>query len=365
MSQSNSREQADKHRLGTLALMLLAVAGCGHDTSGPGADAARVRLYYVGGRGNATLRVSASAGTVTESATVGASDAVTLVSGLRATDTVEIRVEETGPAPARFHPAVAVLTGTEIRQVQRFVLIPRRWTITATASPCRYAGQTVAIDLGLAYKPSVADPSSFYLRVPNAGDGWSYRAEAFPASVMPIPVAFDRTASTDAISASDSAGFWSAVADLESSVCQNVFQPAMSSAVSAARGVRVVLDRDLDATARGGPTMGEHRGATAFISGVIICRNAACLTSGTVPQHELLHVLGFGHTCAWPSVMRAGCAGETRPSAHDVAYFQVYYAARALQLSARAQHSLAAGHRSSAASGEAIRDSARQIVEYE
>ena len=345
-----------------LAFALLGALGCGHDTSAPGADAARVRLHYVGGRGDAALRVSARVGGVTESAIVGSSDAVTVGSGLSPSDTVEIRVEETGPAAGRFHPATAIVTGAAIGQVQRFVLLPRRWTIAATGSPCRQAGQTVDIDVALAYTRSVADPSSFYLRLPNAAAGWEYRAASVPAAAMPIPVAFDRAASTDPISAADSVGFWSAVNDLESSLCQNAFQPANRSAVSATRGVRVLLDRGLDVVARGGPTMGESRGTTSIISGVVVCRNASCLTSGTVPQHELLHVLGFGHTCAWPSLMRAGCAGEARLSAQDVAYFQVYYAARALQLATGAQHSLAAAHQGVTSGAGMVRESAPRAL---
>jgi hypothetical protein len=270
-------------------------------------------------------------------------------------DTVEIRIEETGSEASRFHPAVATVHASALTQVQRFVLIPRRWTIVARATPCRYSGQAVEVDLRLAYSRSLADPSAFYLRIPNADGSWTYRAESFPSAAMPIPVAFDHASSTDEIAASDSVAFWSAIADLESSLCRNVFQPAAMSAVSSTRGVRVLLDRDLDAVARGGPTFGEDRGASTLVGGVVICRNTACLTSGNVPQHELLHVLGFGHTCAWPSVMRAGCAGETRLSPQDVAYFQVYYAARELQLATGAQHSLAAAHQGVTASSLGMR----------
>ena len=326
-----------------LAFALMGTLGCGHDTSAPSADAIGVRLFYLGGRAEAALRVSATrTGAPTESATVGASNSVAFSSTLTSTDTVVIRVEETGTTPARFHPSLAVVTGESLRGTQAFVMIPRRWTIRTSGTPCRHAGQTVDIDVASAYARSVADPSSFYWRTPNVPAGWSYRAESFPASAMPIPVAFDRAMSTDAISAADSAAFWGAVNDLESALCRNAFRPAMRNALSATRGVRVLVDRSLDATARGGPTTGLERGASILVGGVIVCRNASCLTSGTVPQHELLHVLGFGHTCAWPSVMRAGCAGEVRASAQDAAYFQVYYAARALQLATGAQHGLGA-----------------------
>jgi hypothetical protein len=325
------------------AFALAGAQGCGHDTSAPSQDAIRVRLYYVGGRASAALRVSATrTDGVTESATVGGSDAVAFPGSLASTDTVVLRVEEPGTASARFHPALAVVTGESVRGTQAFVMIPRRWAIQASGTGCRYAGRMVDIDVAAAYSRSVADPSSFYWRAPNAATGWSYRAESFPTSAMPIPVAFDRATSTDAISAADSVAFWGAVNDLESALCRDAFRPAMPSALSATRGVRVLVDRGLDATARGGPTTGLDRGASILVSGVIVCRSASCLTTGTIPQHELLHVLGFGHTCAWPSVMRAGCAGEARASAQDAAYFQVYYAARALQLSTGAQHALGA-----------------------
>jgi hypothetical protein len=332
-----------------LAVALVGALAChdGDAATAPAADAVRVRLHYVGGRGGAALRVSARAGASTQSAAVGTSNQVTLRSGLSPDDSVEIRIDESGSATPRFHPAIATISGADLRTTQDFVLVPRRWTIAAGAgstSPCRYSGQTVDIDLELAYARSVADPSSFYWRTPNAGGGWTYRTAAFPASALPVPVAFDRTIGTDPVTDTDSASFWSVVNELESEICTNAFQPVVVTAVSPPRGVRIIIDRGLDAVARGGPNIETERGASVIVGGSIVCRAASCLASGEVGRHELLHVLGFGHSCAWPTVMRAGCAGEPRASATDVAYFQVYYAVRAIQLSAGAQHALAAAH---------------------
>lgn len=341
MSRTNSARIRWRH----LAIALVGATACGGDTAtAPDADGIRVRLQYVGGRGAASLRVSARVGTITESASVGASNQVVLASGLRPTDSVEIRVEEIGAGAPKFHPAIARVAGADLRATQTFVLVPRRWTIVADAAPCRRAGVSVDIDLELAYAPSVADPSSFYWKTPNAGGGWNYRTAAFARAALPVPVAFDHTSATDPITAADSASFWDALSDLEAELCVNAFQPAQMAAVSPTRGVAVLIDRDLDAVARGGPNTGLDRGATALVGGSVICRSPSCLASRPVVQHELLHVLGFGHTCAWPSVMRAGCSGESRTTASDVAHFQVYYAARALQLSTGAQHSLGAAH---------------------
>jgi hypothetical protein len=336
------------HRLWwqVLAIALVGAVACSDDATGPAGEAVHVRLEYVRGRGGAAIRVSARVGTITESATLGASNRIVLGSGLGPNDSVEIRVEETGSSAPRFHPSIATVTGASLRTTQTFVLIPRRWTITAGSGtvPCSHTGQTVGIDLELAYSRSLADPSSFYWKTPNGNGGSTYRTATFPPAALPVPVAFDRVTATDPITAADSASFWASVNDLESALCADVFRPAGMTAVSRSRGVAVTIDRDLDAVARGGPNTGLDRGSTALVGGSVVCRSAACLASRQVVQHELMHVLGFGHSCAWPSVMRAGCVGETRASALDVAYLQVYYAARALQLSAGAQHSLGAAH---------------------
>ena len=330
-------------RLAVAVAGLLACQSSDSATAPSAPDALRVRLHYVGGRGSASLRVTARAGTISESAIVGSSNAVVLGSGLGLEDSVEIRVEETGTS-ARFHPAIAIVTGANVRTAQQFVLIPRRWTIAAAATPCRYSGQIVGIDLDLAYTRSVADPSSFYWRTPNAGGGWTYRTATFPKSALPIPVAFDRATATEPISTADSMAFWNTVGELESELCENVFGAATMTAVTPARGVAVSIDRDLDATARGGPVRRDDQGVGSLVGGVMVCRATTCLTSGEVVRHELLHVLGFGHSCAWPTIMRAGCTGSPRASAQDVAYYQLYYAARAIQVATGAQHSLAAAH---------------------
>jgi hypothetical protein len=340
------RAQWHRLRCQVLAVALVGAVACSDDATAPASDGVRVRLAYVGGRGGAAIRVSARVDTITESATVGASNHVVLRRGLGPNDSVEVRVEETGSSAPRFHPAIAMVTGASVRATQTFVLIPRRWTITSGPGtvPCSHSGQTVGIDLELAYSRSVADPSSFYWKTPNGTGGSTYRTATFPPAALPVPVAFDRVTAADPITMADSAAFWAAVDDLESAICTDAFRPAPMTAVSPSRGVAVTIDRDLDAVARGGPTTGLERGSTALVGGSVVCRSATCLTSRQVVQHELMHVLGFGHSCAWPSVMRAGCAGDTRASALDVAYLQVYYAARALQLSAGAQHSLGAAH---------------------
>lgn len=161
---------------------------------------------------------------------------------------------------------------------------------------------------------------------------------------MPIPVAFNHATSTDGISGLDSAAFWSTVTELESELCEHAFQPATIGTMTPGRGVTVLVDRELDAFARGGPISDSNGGRTELVGGAVICRTTTCIASPETVRHELLHVLGFGHSCSWPTIMRAGCTGASRASEQDVAYFQVYYAARAMQLANGAQHSLAAAH---------------------
>jgi len=53
------------------------------------------------------------------------------------------------------------------------------------------------------------------------------------------------------------------------------------------------------------------------------------LSNRSLMTHELLHALGFHHTCAWPTVMGGyGCPSQAGATKSDVAAFHLGYAAR-------------------------------------
>jgi hypothetical protein len=63
--------------------------------------------------------------------------------------------------------------------------------------------------------------------------------------------------------------------------------------------------------------------------------------TGTV-EHELLHVLGFGHTEAWQTAMRPRAAVAQRITPTDVAYAQLLMAVHEMEEDPRVVAGLAA-----------------------
>jgi hypothetical protein len=101
-------------------------------------------------------------------------------------------------------------------------------------------------------------------------------------------------------------------------------------AVATARGI--VVHKDPAFAALGAhsmalpPTRGDYQRASVVIRTVVPTHTTVRDTTRRTIVHELLHVLGFGHTCSWPSVMTTGtlCADSLRamlPSPEDVAHY--------------------------------------------
>ena len=65
--------------------------------------------------------------------------------------------------------------------------------------------------------------------------------------------------------------------------------------------------------------------------GVVLFRHSSTLHDAHVVTHELLHLIGFGHTSAWETVSIPSGGSEPRLTPQDVAYVQLAYRLRRIQ----------------------------------
>jgi hypothetical protein len=220
---------------------------------------------------------------------------------------------------------------------QGIVLVPRTWTIPAG----RYAGQGVAVSPHRARTPVCPRCSVFWVRQQPRGQE-AVRFQGWPGSRFPLRVAFDREHSVPAGAVPDSAAFWRGVANLEDAFGMDLFRPARY-AQTLAKGVEevgpddvvlVVIDPSLPVA---GLTMVLGRRGFVEYAAVSLQRRGVVLTDygPELVGHEMMHALGFGHTCSWRSVsadlQRCPQMRTSAPSPEDVAHAQVLYRVRDLQ----------------------------------
>lgn len=65
--------------------------------------------------------------------------------------------------------------------------------------------------------------------------------------------------------------------------------------------------------------------------GSVSFRSAREIRNRSIVEHELMHVLGFGHTTAWPSAVEAAAPPDRTITAEDAAYAQLLLRAHALE----------------------------------
>jgi len=254
-------------------------------------------------------------------------------------DSLELIVDAADRAGRTYHPALARMHRRQAQGEQGFVLVPRRWTIPAG----RYAGQAVAISPHRAGTPVCPRCSVFWVRVqPQGQEPVPY--QGWPASRLPLRVAFDREHSSPAGTAPDSGAFWIGVDAMEAAFGTDLFRPARYSQ-TLAQGldpdapddvVHVLIDIHLPVT---GLTMVLARRGIMDYAAVSLRRRREMFTEygPELVAHEMMHALGFGHTCEWRSVtavdQRCPEMRASAPTPEDVAHAQVLYRVRDLQRS--------------------------------
>jgi hypothetical protein len=271
----------------------------------------------------------------TDSAAVDAAGRFAIALPARLPDSVTIIVDAAGGGRRTHYPSLARVARAEADREHGFVLVPRIWTVAAGT----YAGQRVSISPGLARRPVCTGCSSFWVRMPGTHTPAVY--QGWPASRFPLRMAFERAVSQPAGAAPDSAAFWRAVARVEGALGRDLFRPVPFSQTlprwpedDPNDVVLVHVDRSIPMP--GLTTMVGKRGHVEYAA-LTLQRASAALAPGgpELVAHELMHVLGLGHTCAWRSVMAdvSRCPDQRAetPTAEDVAYTQLLYRVRDLQ----------------------------------
>lgn len=254
----------------------------------------------------------------------------------------EVEVATADPEASPYLPALLRLDALELASQIRLLLIPRTWTVERGT----HAGAHVPISLDAAFDAPRA-VGAFYQVAPTAE---RYAALLYTwEAPFPLPVRLDRSGSDRPIEAADSLAWWKGVDHLEEVVGRDLFRPAGASVVGPAVSVRV--DRTLSKSGVGTPFThqpGERRmqdvegwhGNVAPVASLTTLRvdsarvtlqRPGLLANAFLAGHELIHVLGIGHGCSWPSIM-VECAGSNHqprkdePTAQDVAYLELLWA---------------------------------------
>lgn len=289
-------------------------------------------LHPADGGSPAGVRVVALAGGAADSVEVGDDGSFTLQLEAPAAAHARLLLR---PGPRDdYHPATRVVRIGR-GDTLRLVLIPRRWVIRTGT----HAGDTVDIDPRAATAPSCRGCNSFWRR--EEGDTVPGRTRGIPGwaeSSLPLRVAFDHELGAP-ITAGDSAAFMRVARALERDLGRRWFVPAQTRDVWEAPdgdpfgSILVSIDPELRDAGRGNwVTQGGE-----VLAGVVFLNSARLIHQPGGPQivaHELMHTLGFGHTCSWRSVLAdRHCPGRRAPAPtpEDVAHAQLLMRIRTLE----------------------------------
>lgn len=350
------------NRASLLLVLLLAAPGCAESPAGasPEGDGPfpviRGRVVAAGGGDASGLRATwrARDGSGGDAAPVAA-DGSFEIRATRADPAGELTID--GDPPRAFHPFLYPLHADSVSDLT-IVMVPRQWTIRAG----EHAEQVVDTSLD----PVVDDDarnflySYFWGQAEPRADPVRYLLDLAvrPLEAMPARVAFDRQGGANPVSPQDSAAVWGVLDRMEEVFGLDLFEPAVAEPAwwsepwrddpGLVPGViRVVLEPP---TWHGNPlgetapiswdqelgTWADEGRFSAFrvrhrlLDGGLLIVGAFepfQLSDGMIPwetvlTHEMLHVLGAGHTCRIPSP-QGPCMRTAEPSPHDVAYMEL------------------------------------------
>ena len=221
-------------------------------------------------------------------------------------DSIRLRIDASGESP--YYTASFVVPKARATEEIRVLLVPRRWTIRRG----RFTGATVSID-----------PANALRRVPGHGSFGRVAASRIvgwlPGS-FPIPIVFQPYRGRS-ISSSDSIAFWQAARDVEEAIGGRFFVPWNDTTMH--DGIFPV-DVHIDPRTPGsGLAFVSYDRDGNIFEGSIRFRGSPEMHLPGVVAHELMHILGFGHTLAWPSAMNARATTNYGVTADDVAYAQL------------------------------------------
>ena len=175
-----------------------------------------------------------------------------------------------------------------------------------------------------------ANCNSFYPK------SWLSRTpELWPVTDLPVPVAFNRAASSGTITDADSIAVWQIIGKMQDDLGRALFRPATLSSLVAPNDSgysfgAVLISIDNTLAPHAGYTNWFYDGQGNIYQARTRVGSESALSLAGLVTHELLHALGFHHTCAWPSVMGGyGCPLLGGATVQDAAAFNLAFALRA------------------------------------
>jgi Big-like domain-containing protein len=247
------------------------------------------------------------------------------------TDLVTLVVDDNG-RPRVHHPiSKQVQAAVAASAAARPLLIPESETFTSPT----YGTPTVAISLQSAFTRvcddnTNANCNSFFPQVWLGGI-----VPLWAASDFPIQLAFNHSATTSPITDADSIALWAVIHDMEADLGRPLFKPVSFSSLTppdangfSPKAVLVWVDNTL--TGFSGYSNWIWDGNQNMVAAKTRVRLNSYLANRSLMSHELLHALGFHHTCAWSTVMGGyGCTSASGITQTDAAAFNLGYQARA------------------------------------
>jgi len=245
------------------------------------------------------------------------------------TDSMSVLVDVTSGA-RRYHPTFALVATNRVSSTAlRPMLVPK----TSVFSTPSYPSSSVDVSLTQAFQRVCTDDSnancnSFFPQI------WKSAVVLWNDADLPIPLAFNTLATTSPISATDSINLWNIIAEMQNELGRQLFVPATLSSLQAPdvngfsrKAALVWVDSTL--TGFAGYTNWIWDGSLNMLSAKTRVTANAALASRSLMKHELLHALGFHHTCAWTTVMGGyGCGSAQSVTKSDAAAFSLGYQTR-------------------------------------
>jgi Bacterial Ig-like domain (group 2) len=252
-----------------------------------------------------------------------------------ATDSMSVLVDVASGA-RRYHPTFALVSTSRASSAAlRPMLVPR----TSVFSTPAYPSSSVDVSLTQAFQRVCVDDTnancnSFFPQL------WKSAVVLWSDADFPIPLAFNTQLTTSPITATDSVNLWNIIGEMQNELGRQLFVPATLSSLPAQdangysrKAVLVWVDNGL--TGFAGYTNWIWDGGLNMLSAKTRVTTNAALASRSLMKHELLHALGFHHTCAWTTVMGGyGCGSAQSVTKSDAAAFALGYQTRRTILSA-------------------------------
>jgi hypothetical protein len=178
-----------------------------------------------------------------------------------------------------------------------------------------YSGTTIDVRRSTALRRG----SAFWRLAPKTDGrlvGWN--PDRFPVSVALRP--------GQGIEAADSVAFWKIIRGMEQDLGMHLFEPATIGSSDDPSDVVIVGRKSMSGD--DGVTYVTWSNDGSVYDARVQFSSRDVFHDERVVQHEMMHVLGFGHTSAWSSIMNVS-PGIRKLSAEDVAYAQVALQSRA------------------------------------